>query len=229
MRTAALTLTFLLLAFSVAPAAFAESSQDASSLNAVYYVKDGKHFVDVTLEGAEKPQGNWIITLNGSNEITSPEGVQTETFTAKYDDLQVGKSYQLIAVFYGKDGSQPVDVNRCYQLNAKDPQQSTGEKVELKDCGFQETVEKLKNSDTVDKEDEVTDSVNPSNEEKASDNENKQEAPQQEEESSTLFHRNSGNKADGGPMPDTSFPYSLSMIGSQLLLLGCALLGFRRN
>ncbi|PTX59616.1 hypothetical protein C8P63_11151 [Melghirimyces profundicolus] len=236
MRTAALTLMLFVLALITAPAAFAESSREnaASSMNAVYYTKGDKHVVEVALPEATHPQGTWVLTLNGSQEQSSPESAGAKKFTAEYEDLVPGRNYQLIAVFYGKDGSRSIDLDGCFQFQPAETQ-SDSNKVPLKDCGFAEVVNKLKKSgETAGKaasgED---DAVLPSADEGKGNAENPEKstkkAPEQEEESGTLENLNSGQKEKGGPMPDTSADTFPAALGLHLILLGFALFGFQRS
>ncbi len=214
----------LLLTFTAAPFAFAETPQENTALQAVYTVKDGKHQVEVSLPEGTQPLGSWFTTLNGSDEQSSPEDAGLKKFTAEYDDLVPGRNYQIIAVFYGKDGEQPVDLNGCFQLEAQDADSAT-DPIQLKDCGFDEIAEQAKKSEaaqnagTAPTDDPATPSGdgNTDNSGTSSD----------EEETGTLQQMNSSQKESGGPMPETGVDASPAQLGLQLFLLGCALLGFR--
>lgn len=221
---------FFLLAFTAAPFAFAETPQENASLQAVYYVKDGKHQVEVALSGATQPKGNWIVTLNGSDEQSSPDDAGLQAFTSEYDDLTPGRNYQVIAVFYGNNGGQPVDLDGCFQFQAQEPDSAMGDRVQLKDCGFNEIAEKAQKSDAAKAAGTapVDDPAGPSGDGNDGNTGNSEQGTSSdEEESGTLFNMNSGQKGPGGPMPETATDTSWASIGLQIFLLGCALLGFR--
>jgi hypothetical protein len=229
LRTAALTLMLLLLAFTAAPFAFAETPQETAALQAIYTTKDGKHQVEIALPEATQPRGSWFVTLNGSDEQSSPEDAGLKKFTAEYDDLVPGRNYQVIAVFYGKDGEQPVDLDGCFQLQAREPASAT-DPIQLKDCGFDKIAEQAKKSDAAKSAGTapVDDPATPSGDGNTADSGNSEQGTSSsEEETGTLHHMNSGQKESGGPMPDTAIDIFPALLGLLLFLLGCALLGFR--
>jgi hypothetical protein len=243
LRSAALAVLMCLFVFTVAPIAHAETTDTITQttdkvsetadkalpteklqepqLQGEYFTKGGKHYVQVKLNPSKSPRGTWIITLNGSDEQASPENAQLNQFTAKYDDLVPGRNYQLIAVFYGKDGERAVDVNTCYNFTAKKPTQGMDNRVPLQDCGLVAKAKELKK--------QTLDTVNGDKSDggKILNGGEKGTAPSGTEESGSFFHFNSG-KQEGGPMPDTAAPSPAWMsLGAQMLLVGAALLGFR--
>ncbi|SMO65233.1 hypothetical protein [Melghirimyces algeriensis] len=221
MRTAALTLIVFLLTFTVAPAAFAETSQEtaASSLEAVYYTKDNKHLLEVTLPGATQLKGNWVVTLNGSYEQRSAEDAEMNTFVAEYEDLNSERSYQVNAVFYGKNGAEPIDLDACFQL--ENPATTTSKPVQLKDCGLNEVAEKAKKSNAETKDSKNTEDGNSQN----SGNAEQETAPVQDEEPNTLQNMNSSPQEQG----DSSADSPLASTGLQLFSLGFTLLSIIGN
>ncbi|MFC4077510.1 hypothetical protein [Salinithrix halophila] len=237
MRTAALALLIGLLTFTAAPSAFAETPE--TQLQGSYFTKDGKHYVEVALPNADHPQGNWIVTLNGSNEQVSPEGSQSEQFTSNYDDLIEGRNYQVIAVWYGKNGGTNADLSACFQFTAKDPASNKGEKVQLRDCGFKpapapkdsgQNLPAADDSNASAGQNPQTDAASdkPTEDGKTPDAsvEQKADSPSKEETGS-LFNLNSASK-EGGKLPDTTLSGSWATAGLQLVVTGFALLGFRR-
>jgi hypothetical protein len=211
LRTAVWTTLICLLAFAAAPVAFAESSPNSVSLSleGTYTKQDNNHVIEVTLPQAEQLSGNWIVTLNGSYEQASPEGTSQNRFIAEYDDLVEGRQYQVIAVFYGKNGEQPVDLNACFEFQA---QAGSGDPIALKECNF---------GGSTDEADAVE--VN------ASDADASTSEDSESEESGTLDNHKSGSTAnEGGPIPETAIgtPAWITW-GGHLILIGCALLGFR--
>ncbi|PTM56622.1 hypothetical protein [Desmospora activa] len=220
MRTAVWTALICLLTFAASPIAFAETSDsDSLSLEGTYSTQDGKHIIEVTLPQAEQPTGNWVVTLNGSDEQASPEGTSLDQFTTQYDDLVEGRNYQVIAVFYGKDGKTPVDLNTCFEFKANAADDAS-EPVVLKDCGLGGG--NLDETDAV--EVDTTESHSTGSKDTAPGDEDSEL-----EESGILSNMMSGTTVQqGGPMPETSIS-SLSWFawGGHLMLVGCALLGFR--
>ncbi|OYD08166.1 hypothetical protein [Paludifilum halophilum] len=240
MRTAAVTVLMCLLMFTVAPAAsFAETFQDTASQNlqGSYFTQDGQHHIELQLPHADQPQGKWIVTLNGSYEQTSPEAAQMGQFSVNYDDLVDGRNYQVIAVFYGKNGDQPVDLNNCFQFEAKKPTSELDNQVKLQRCGF---AEKAVSSEKSDSSSSVDEAIHPDGDDSQSDREETGKTPENEEsqtgdgitdkeEAGSLQNLDSSQSKseEGGELPETASPStSHAWIGLQLFLLGCALLGF---
>lgn len=219
MRTAIWTALICLLTFAASPIAFAEtpSVTESLSLEGTYSTKDGKHIIEVTLPESEQPIGNWIVTLNGSEEQASPEETSLNHFTTEYDDLVEGRNYQVIAVFYGKNGETPVDLNSCFEFKAR-ASTDESESIALKDCGLGGG--NLDETDSVD----VDNPASPATGSKDQGSENSEL-----EESGILDNMMSGNtSAQGGPIPETSIASSSWFAwGGHLLLVGCAMLGFR--
>lgn len=227
LRTTVIAVLTCLLVFTVAPAAsFAETSQETApeNLQASYYTKDDKHFVEVQLSQAEQPEGNWIVTLNGSNEQSSPEGSQLDKYTTDYDDLIKGRNYQVIAVFYGQNGDKPIDLNACFQFEAKQPTSGLDNQVQLKSCGFEGIPAP---SEPVSSE---FDSVDESEDlgKKPEGEEPQRSKSTDKEETGSLEHLNSTQK-QGGEMPQTALPISGAFVGAQLIGMGCVVLGNRRS
>ncbi|MDR6225650.1 hypothetical protein [Desmospora profundinema] len=221
MRTAVWTALICLLAFTATPIAFAETSPETVSLSlkGTYATQDDKHIIEVTLPQTEQLSGNWIVTLNGSDEQSSPDGTSQNQFVTQYDDLVEGRHYQVIAVFYGKNGEQPVDLNTCFEFKAQAPG-SVGNPFALKECDFGGT--NPDETDAVEVNATDADSTGSVEAEKGSEN-------SESEESGTLDNMKSGSTAqEGGPMPETAIGIPAWMTwGGHLLLVGCALLGFQ--
>ena len=132
-------------------------------------------------------------------------------------------------MFYGKDGEQPVDLDGCFQLQAREPASAT-DPIQLKDCGFDKIAEQAKKSDAAKSAGTapVDDPATPSGDGNTADSGNSEQGTSSsEEETGTLHHMNSGQKESGGPMPDTAIDIFPALLGLLLFLLGCALLGFR--
>ncbi|SDW46470.1 hypothetical protein SAMN05444487_103227 [Marininema mesophilum] len=214
MRTTALALIMCLFAFMVAPSAFADNSSETNQqpLEGTYSIKDGQHRVQVTLPHAVNPQGSWIVTLNGSDEQMSQEGSRLRQFTSNYKDLIPGREYQVIAVWYGKNNGQAMDLDTCFQFKAEDPTTKEGKTIKMVDCGFNSSPKET--------------STSPEKESNSTPNApEKEKATSAKEESSKLQNLNSASKED----PQASVPSPWGSTGIQLILVGCALMGRRHS
>ncbi|SFS32248.1 hypothetical protein [Marininema halotolerans] len=226
MRTATLALIMCFFAFIAAPSAFADNSTEPNQqpIQAIYSLENGQHHVQVTLPHAVNPQGNWILTLNGSDEQSSPDASPLRAFTANYNDLVPGRTYQVIAVWYGKNNGQAMDLNSCFQFQAEDPATHKGTPTKLVDCGFKNP------TSSADTTDQPPSKFSPEKKDPGTtlDAPEKTKATDSEEQSNQLDNLNSASK-EGGKLPHTTVPAPWGSAGIQLILVGCALMGRRQS